>query len=369
MSDQLPETKPGLTFRRDNSTRGLDSANAVEFCKTVRLGTELAGCAAMVAIYQAPQAAYEQFDKVIVLYEGRQIYFGNIHAAKTYFEDMGFQCPDRQTSSDFLTSMTSAQERVVKPGWEHRVPRSPDEFAAAWKASPTRQKLLEDIDAYDQRFPFGGESYQQFVESRKAQKAKSQRLKSPYTLSYLQQCELCLWRGYRRLLADPELTLTALIFNFSFALILGSVFFNMQPTTASFYSRGAIIFFAVLMNAFGSVLEILTQYAQRPIVEKQDRYALCHPSAEAVASMVMDLPYKIINCLCFNTALYLMINLRREAGPFFFFIFLSFVSTLTMSMMFRTIASVSRTLSQAMTPASILMLGLIIFTGASSYPL
>jgi ATP-binding cassette, subfamily G (WHITE), member 2, PDR len=43
----------------DNSTRGLDSANALEFCKTLRLETELSGSTACVAIYQASQAAYE----------------------------------------------------------------------------------------------------------------------------------------------------------------------------------------------------------------------------------------------------------------------------------------------------------------------
>src|SRR2546421_630016 len=43
----------------DNSTRGLDSANAIEFCKTLRLSTDLMGATTCVAIYQAPQAAYE----------------------------------------------------------------------------------------------------------------------------------------------------------------------------------------------------------------------------------------------------------------------------------------------------------------------
>lgn len=347
----------------DNSTRGLDSANAVEFCKSVRLGCELGGSAAMVAIYQAPRAAYEQFDKVIVLYEGRQIYFGNIHAGKTYFEDLGFQCPDRQTTPDFLTSMTSAVERVVKPGWEDKVPRSPDEFAAAWKASPTRQKLIQDIEDYERRFPFKGEAYQQFVDSRKAQKAKSHRFKSPYTISYLQQCQVCLWRGYRRLCADPELLYTSLFMNSILALIVGTLFYNLKLTTASFYQRGAVIFFGTMMNAFGSSLEILTLYHQRPIVEKHERYALYHPSAEAVASMIMDLPYKISNCIIFNTVLYFMVNLRREPGAFFFFIFLAFITTLTMSMMFRTIASCSRTLSQAMTPSALILLWLLIFTG------
>jgi len=43
----------------DNSTRGLDSANAIEFCKTLRQSTDLVGSTAVVAIYQAPQSAYD----------------------------------------------------------------------------------------------------------------------------------------------------------------------------------------------------------------------------------------------------------------------------------------------------------------------
>jgi ATP-binding cassette, subfamily G (WHITE), member 2, PDR len=43
----------------DNSTRGLDSANALEFCKTLRMSTDLLGATACVAIYQASQSAYD----------------------------------------------------------------------------------------------------------------------------------------------------------------------------------------------------------------------------------------------------------------------------------------------------------------------
>jgi ATP-binding cassette, subfamily G (WHITE), member 2, PDR len=58
-----------------------------------------------------------------------------------------------------------------------------------------------------------------------------------------------------------------------------------------------------------------------------------------------------------------MTNLRREPGAFFFFLLVSFITVLTMSMIFRTIGSASRTLSQAMVPAAILILALVIFTG------
>lgn len=109
--------------------------------------------------------------------------------------------------------------------------------------------------------------------------------------------------------------------------------------------------------------QILTLYEQRPIVEKHQQFALYHPSAEAVASMLTDMPYKVLNTLCFNLTLYLMANLRREAGPIFFFLLVAFLSTMVTSSLFRTIASVSRTTSQAMVPAALLVLGLIMYTG------
>lgn len=347
----------------DNSTRGLDSANAIEFCKTLRVQCEVTNVAAMVAIYQAPQAAYDIFDKAIVLYEGRQIFFGNTKAAKQYFVNMGFECPARQTDADFLTSMTSPIERITREGFENKVPRTPDEFAKAWKESEEYKALIADIDAYNAEHPLDGGDAERFKASRSTQQAKGQRVSSPYTLSYNQQIKLCLWRGWKRLVADPSLTFTQLFGNFIMALVIGSVFYNLQDVTSSFFSRGALIFFAILMNAFGAALEILTLYAQRPIIEKHQRYALYHPSAEAYASMLTDIPYKIGNAVCFNLALYFMTNLRREPGRFFFFLLISFMLTLVMSMLFRTIASVSRTLQQALTPTAILILAIVIYTG------
>lgn len=347
----------------DNSTRGLDSANAIEFCKGLRVEADISNVAAVVAIYQAPQAAYDIFDKAVVLYEGRQIYFGPASRAKEYFVNLGFECPARQTDPDFLTSMTSPNERRVRPGFESKAPRSPDEFATAWKNSDAYKTLMEEIDQYDKDHPIGGEDLEAFKKSRQLQQAKGQRLQSPYTISYIQQVQLCLWRAFKRLKADPSLTLTSLFGNSILALIISSVFFNMQNNTASFFSRTALLFFATLMSAFSSALEILVLYAQRPIVEKHTRYALYHPSAEALASALSDLPYKTVNCIIFNLILYFMTNLRREPGAFFFFLLMSFVITLTMSMIFRTIGAISRTLEQAMVPASLFINALVIYTG------
>lgn len=158
----------------DNSTRGLDSATAQEFVRTLRLSTSMAGSTAAVAIYQASQSIYNIFDKVVVLYEGRQIYFGPTTEAKAFFVQMGFECPERATTGDFLTSLTNPAERVVREGFENRVPRTPDEFADAWKRSEDRARLLREIEAFEREYPIGGEHLQHFQQSRKAQQARRQ---------------------------------------------------------------------------------------------------------------------------------------------------------------------------------------------------
>ncbi|KAL4806318.1 ABC-2 type transporter-domain-containing protein [Aspergillus unguis] len=347
----------------DNSTRGLDSSTALEFVKNLRLSTEYTGSTAVVAIYQASQAIYDVFDKCVVLYEGRQIYFGSAPDARRFFIDMGFECPDRQTTADFLTSLTSPTERLVRPGFELVVPRTPDEFASRWKISAERKRLLEEIDAFQNEFPLGGSKFEEFSRSRAAEKAKGTRANSPYTLSYPMQVRLCMSRGFLRLKGDMSMTLATIIGNSIMALIISSIFFNMNETTDEFFSRGALIFFAILLNAFSSSLEILTLWQQRPIVEKHFKYALYHPSAEAISSIIVDMPAKLLVSVVFNLILYMMTNLRRTPGHFFIFYLFSFTTTLTMSNIFRWIGAISRSMAQAMVPASVFMMMLVIYTG------
>ncbi|KIW29433.1 uncharacterized protein PV07_05248 [Cladophialophora immunda] len=347
----------------DNSTRGLDSATALEFVKTLRLSAELADSTAIVAIYQASQDAYDAFDKVILLYEGRQIYFGRTETAKKYFTDMGFYCPERQTTADFLTSLTSPSERIVKLGFENKVPRTPDDFAQAWQRSKERETLLQEIAAFNREFPLNGPSVHKFKQSKRAEQAALTLPQSPYTISIPMQMDLCITRGFQRLLGNKDFFLITIIGNLIISLVLGSIFYNLSPSTTSITPRGTLIYFAVLFNALNSALEVFSLYEQRPIVEKQSRYALYHPFCEAISSIITELPNKILSAIAFNVPLYFLADLRRESGAFFIFLLFGFTSTLAMSMVFRTIAQTTKTIHQALTPSAFFVLALVIYTG------
>lgn len=79
--------------------------------------------------------------------------------------------------------------------------------------------------------------------------------------------------------------------------------------------------------------------------------------------MICDLPSKILSTVAFNIPLYYMANLRKESGHVVIYLLFAFLSTLTMSMIFRTIGQLTRTIAEALTPTALFVIGLVVYTG------
>ncbi|KAH4929005.1 hypothetical protein HBI23_142720 [Parastagonospora nodorum] len=348
----------------DNSTRGLDSATALKFVKSLRMGSDFTEGAAAVAIYQASQSVYDQFDKAAVLYEGRQIYFGPADMAKGYFERQGWYCPPRQTTGDFLTAVTNPSERQAKKGMENKVPRTPEDFEKYWRDSQEYKNLLEEIKDFEEEYPVNEHSNLQELRSKKQFiQAKHARPKSPYLVSVPMQVKLNTRRAYQRIWGDVASTATQAGLNIIIALIVGSIYYGHSQGSSSFQGRGAVLFLAILFNALTSIGEISGLYAQRPVVEKHNSYAFYHPATEAIAGIVADIPVKFVQAVVFNIILYFLAQLRYTAGQFFLFFIVTYMATFVMAAIFRTTAAVTKTASQAMAGAGVLVLVLVIYTG------
>jgi ATP-binding cassette subfamily G (WHITE) protein 2 (PDR) len=157
----------------DNSTRGLDSATALAFVQIVRQYTTTIESATIMTMYQASDAIYETFDKVTLLYQGQQIYFGSCDEAREYFTELGFQCPHNATMPDFLTSLTHPVEArlLIRPGHEHSVPSTARAFRQAWLESRPRQRLLAEMQEYESKYPANGPHAQTFKHAVQSEKS------------------------------------------------------------------------------------------------------------------------------------------------------------------------------------------------------
>ena len=347
----------------DNSTRGLDAASALKFVRALRLAADMGDSCHAIAAYQASQSMYDLFDKVVLLYEGHEIYYGPRDRAVSYFQDMGWVRPERQVSGDYLTAITNPTERKALPGMEEKVPRTAKEFAEYWKKSPEYQALRNEITTFEREHPPSGYDAERLQASHEEQQARHTRPRSPYLLSVPMQVRLCSRRAYQRMLNDLPTALSPLIVQLILSLIIGSVFYNTPNTSSYFFQKGAVCYFAVLMNALLTINEIMQLYSQRPVVEKQRGYAFVHPFTEALASLAVDLPIKLLRISIFSIVLYFMANLRREPSQFFiFYLFLVF-AVLTMSGLFRSLGALTKSIGQAMAFAGIMVLCIVVYTG------
>ena len=105
---------------------------------------------------------------------------------------MGWKCQPRQTTADFLTSLTNPAERQTLPGFEDRVPRTPQEFESYWKRSPEYSELMGQIDGYFVDCETLN-TKEVFHQAHVAKQSNHIRPSSPYRVSFL--CKLSIWLG------------------------------------------------------------------------------------------------------------------------------------------------------------------------------
>ncbi|CAI4037900.1 hypothetical protein SMKI_04G2360 [Saccharomyces mikatae IFO 1815] len=350
----------GSIYCWDNATRGLDASTALEYAKAIRIMTNLLKSTAFVTIYQASENIYETFDKVTVLYSGKQIYFGLINEAKPYFAKMGYLCPPRQATAEFLTALTDPNGfHLIKPGYEHKVPRTAEEFETYWLNSPEFAQMKNDITAYKERVNTE-KTKEVYDESMAQEKSKYTRKKSYYTISYWEQVRLCTQRGFQRIYGNKSYTVINVCSAIIQSFITGSLFYNTPSSTSGAFSRGGVLYFALLYYSLMGLANI--SFEHRPILQKHKGYSLYHPSAEAIGSTLASFPFRMIGLTCFFIILFFLSGLHRTAGSFFtIYLFLTMCSE-AINGLFEMVSSVCDTLSQANSISGILMMSISMYS-------
>ncbi|KAF9209762.1 hypothetical protein BGZ49_001404 [Haplosporangium sp. Z 27] len=346
----------------DGSTRGLDASSALDYVKSLRVMTNLMNKATMVSIYQASENIYDLFDKVILLYDGYCIYYGPANQARQYFIDLGFECPARQTTADYLTAVTDSHERKARQGFEGRVPHTPKQFEAAFKASAFYTGIEKERISYQQSVSEHNPA-DEFKEATKQTKQKHVSVKSPYTINFFGQVKALTVRQYQLTRGDMTSVVSRYASNVIKAIVVGSVFLKLKTDASGAFTRGGVLFFALLFNALISQAELPMAMQGRPILYKHKKFAMYRPSAFAIAQICVDIPLIIVQVVLFSVVLYFMAGLQHEAGKWFFFVMTLFFAALCMTAFFRMWGAISSTFDQASGNSGLLLLALILYSG------
>ncbi|KAI0318674.1 ABC-2 type transporter-domain-containing protein [Amylostereum chailletii] len=347
----------------DNSTRGLDASTALEFVRALRIATDVTRLSTIVSIYQAGESLYEHFDKVCVIYEGRMAYFGRADRAKQYFMDLGFEPAHRQTTADFVVAVTDPSARIVREGFQGRTPRTAAEFAEAFLSPSLGKQNRADMELYETDYVQPLERKKRYRMSAHAEHAKTQPNKSAYTISIWMQARAVMLRRVQIIRGNMATEIIQMVTFILQAIINGTVFFNSPESTSAYFSRGGVLFFALLFAALSSMAEIPALFAQRPIVLKHYKAAMYHPFIEATALTLVDIPITFITLVLFSVVMYFLVGLQASAAQFFVFLLFVFTMAITMKAWFRALAAALGKPAPAQTVAGIVLLGLTLYTG------
>lgn len=328
----------------DNSTRGLDASSALEYSQTLRTMADKAQVTVLATLYQAGNGIFNQFDKVLVLDGGRQIYYGPTHLAKSYFEQLGFVCPPGANVADFLTSVTVPTERQIRPGFEGLIPKTAEALEQAYERSEIARLMAKDI--------LPPASFAEHTATMKAavkdeQPKHKSLLQSSYTVGIGHQIIACFLRQLHVMNGDRASMAMQQISAIIQALVSGSLYYNLPNTSAGTFTRtGACLFPFVFFN-LTAMSEVTASFMGRPILARHRDFSLYRPTAYVIARVLTDIPNVMMQVSLFSIIYYFMTNLQVDAGKFFTFWIITIISALAFTQLYRMIGTIFKSFDNA----------------------
>lgn len=325
----------------DNSTRGLDASTALDFVKSLRIQTDLYRTTTFVSLYQASENIYKEFDKVMVIDGGKQVYLGPTDKARAYFEGLGFAPRPRQTTPDYVTGCTDEFEREYAQGYSpENAPHDPETLAAAFRSSEISKDLDREIQDYKERLKQETQQYEDF-KTAVLESKRSGAKRSVYAVGFHQQVWALVKRQFVLKMQDRLALILGWLRSIVIAIVLGTLFLNLGETSASAFSKGGLIFISLLFNAFQAFSELGGVMTGRAVVNKHKAYAFHRPSALWIAQIIVDQAFAASQILVFSIIVYFMTNLARTAGAFFTFYLMILTGNIAMTLFFRILGCIS----------------------------
>ncbi|CAK7563130.1 MAG: ATP-binding cassette transporter snq2 [Sporothrix epigloea] len=347
----------------DNSTRGLDASTALDFTKCLRAYCTLYQTTTFVSLYQASENIFSQFDKVLVIDGGRQVYFGPTQEARGYFEGLGFETRPRQSTPDYLTGCTDEFERIYAPGFSaDNAPHDPASLAEAFDRSTFAQRLGAEMAAYKATLTEEEDKYHNFRVAVKESKQWGAG-GTVYAIPFYRQIWALIKRQFILKWQDKTALALAWLRTIIIAIVLATLYLRLPETTESAFGKGGLMFMSLLFNAFEAFAELSTVMLGRGVLNKHKAYAFHRPSALWLAQIIVDQAFAISRIFVFCVVVYFASNLHRSPGAFFTFFLLILSGNIAMTLFVRILGCISPDFNYANKLAVVIVTFYVITSG------
>lgn len=346
----------------DNWSKGLDSATTLSITRSVRSLVDTLKATFVVTMQSPGTDAYNTFDKLTCLDSGKLIYFGPISEAEQWFVSLGFRRPPHRSVPDFISTITdsnfrneyldkSAVDRDVSP------PRTVQEFADRFAASHWGRVLRADIEA-DAEAEHETPEFEpppdlvRLVGTRNLQ-------------SSLQQFRALARREVSLLSARRKEFLRDIFVNVVFALLMGSMFWQLPLTREGASTRSGLLFLTMVYLGLSALSTIKDKHEMKVVFAKQRAASFYGAAPFIFTSAVIDLTITLVKTIFFILPLYLMagLELGSSGQRVLYATMIVWLLQNIMSLMTRFLVAVCEASDGAQAVAGIVTITFITFAG------
>ncbi|KAA3459598.1 pleiotropic drug resistance protein 1-like isoform X1 [Gossypium australe] len=343
---------PAKALFMDEISTGLDSSTTFQIVNSLKQTVHILNGTAVISLLQPAPETYDLFDDIILLSDGRIVYQGPREHVLSFFESMGFRCPERKGVADFLQEVTSRKDQMQY--WARRDQPyrfvTADEFAEAFQSFHVGLQLEDEL-----RTPFEkAKSHPAALTTKKYGVGKWELLKANILREFL----LMKRNSFVYIFLFMQLTFMA--------IVTMTLFLRTEMNRDSIVDGGiymGAIFFALIMIMFNGMPEISMTIAKLPVFFKQ-RDLLFFPAwTYALPRWILKIPITFIEVAIWVFLTYYVIgfdpNVERLFRQYFILVLVNQMS----SGLFRFIAASARNMIVANTFGSFALLVLVALSG------
>ncbi|EOA26339.1 hypothetical protein CARUB_v10022507mg [Capsella rubella] len=342
---------PTKALFMDEITNGLDSSTAFQIVKSLQQLAHITNATVFVSLLQPAPESYDLFDDIVLMAEGKIVYQGPRDEVLKFFEECGFQCPERKGVSDFLQEVISRKDQGQY--WlHHDLPHSfvsVDTFLRRFKDLGTGRKIEESLSKpYD-----------------KSKTHKDDFSVSVYSLPKWELFKACISREFLLMKRNYFVYLFKTFQLVVSAILTMTVFIRTRMDIDVIHGNSYLscLFFATVVLLVDGVPELSMTVQRLSVFYKQKQLCFYPAWAYAIPATVLKVPLSFIESLVWTCLTYYVIGYTPEAYRFFRQFIMLFAVHFTSVSMFRCIAAIFQTGVASMTAGSFVMLMTFVFAG------
>jgi len=340
-------TEPSLLFL-DEPTSGLDAFNALNVMKSLnRLAKS--GRTVITTIHQPRSNIFSLFDKLLLLAEGRVMYFGPARDAVAYFSGLGFRSPSNFNPADFFIDLLSVDSRSEE--LKERTKKRIEYLGQVCEEKQTAKKLSEEI-----------------VVDQNGDQPRGKQ--SKYATAYPKELYYLCQRQTIAMVRERAANKARVVQTIIFAVLLGLIWINEgrnqwdSPSPQGLTALAGVLFFVCINQSFGGVFSVVFVYPlERAVVNRERASATYRTSSYLISKTAVELPRTVAFVTVFTVIVYWMIYLQPTARAFFITLAAVILTSMCAESLAIAVSTVAPTPQIAVAIVPVVMILNILFAG------